>query len=208
VLCSKGQTVKRGSSAVILIIALMNQQAIANSQATLHVCIKHVAHKDDDFADDFAMGSIVVPAGAVFDAAGHAFGPASDPLDSSHMKDGGGWMGISNEESNRRDNLLLADNHADNHLNSGLVTLLEIALTKRHPCAAVPVAAVVSQKWGWTTAPIFGSSAIYFQLYGIIKAGELDTSFRDTRDPLDSAGAGGQINGILLGTTERTVPVR
>jgi hypothetical protein len=52
---------------------------------------------------------------------------------------------------------------------------------------------------------IFGSSERYYQLYGVMRNGELSTDFSDDKSPLDHAAARGGINALLQGTTNRTI---
>jgi hypothetical protein len=61
-----------------LVIALIVPTLNAGA-AQLSVCAEKVKGDRDDFVDEFSRGRILIPAGAVFDYAGHAFAEASDP---------------------------------------------------------------------------------------------------------------------------------
>lgn len=174
--------------------------------ATLTVCVKQLSTKDDDFIASFQHGPIRLPAGAVFDYAGHAFGPAFDPTDQRHQK-GIKWIGTSKEEAEKRGTALVSDLVADQRHKAGLITLVERTLTKAKPCAEIPVAAAVSVRWGWTVSPVFGTSDTYYQLFGVIRSGQIDTSFSNDRNSLDYSATRGALNGILSGTTEKNITV-
>lgn len=193
-------------AATIAIIAGAGGSAFAQN-AVLTICVKRVASVDEDFDASFSLGPIRVPAGAVFDYAGHAFGSPSDPIDSAHWKKDGSWSGVDASESSRRSKVLAQDLLADQKHKAGLVTLAEVTLTKGKPCTTAPVAAAQSDEWGWTVTPVFGARDVYFQLYGVIRGQDLNTAFDNERNPLDYSGARGSLNGMLSGTTARTIRV-
>ena len=177
----------------------------AYAAASLHVCVERIAGWEVDFTDAFEHGPIRLPAGTVFDFAEPAFGPASDPRDESHKLKDGGWSGISKEESDHRGKLLVGDLDADKRHKPGIITLSEVKLTKGQPCADVLVAAVDAPDWNWTVSPVFGASDTYFQTFGVVRGSSFLTNWDDESDPLSFAATRGEINGILRGTTERTI---
>jgi hypothetical protein len=175
----------------------------------LTACASKIAGDSNDFADEFSNGDIVIPAGTVFDYAGHAFGPASDPLDASHEITGGtGWQGVSKEEALRRSDLMGQDLRTEQKHSSAVITLQAARLTKAKFCAIVPAAAAESSEWGWTQTPVFGQPETYFQAYGVMNGGGLSTDFANDKDPFQHAAARGEINGILDGTTSRTIKIK
>ena len=197
-----GQPMMMGTVALTICLFL----AIPAYGAELNICVLQIQKGDEDFREAFRRGAIRVPAGTVFDFAGHAFGPVSDPRDMAHSADHG-WRGVSPEENDRRIKLTLEDVGADQRHKAGLVTLQGVALTSRAPCVSVSVAATSSASWGWTVAPVLGSSETYFQLFGVIRGRSFDTGFEHDDQPLDYVGVRGMLNGMLTGTTDRVVPI-
>jgi hypothetical protein len=179
----------------------------ARADAWLQICIKHVAHDDDDFIADFSNGPVILPAGTVFEWAGHAFGPASDPRDESHLDEKSNWRNVSKQETKRRHQLEVDDISTKESPRVSLITLEEVKLTKARPCAKSPAAAALNQKMAWESSPVFGTSEVYYQVFGVLESGELKTTFMDDHDPLDHAVGSGEINGILQGTTDRDIQV-
>lgn len=169
---------------------------------TLTICAEH-AHPGD-WQDEWARGPVIIPAGAVFDRAGHIFGTVQDPKDYAHDAGALGWK-VPPAENERRNKLLLEDARADQKHGSGVVTTRQVRLTKAKPCAEVPAAAVLSANWGWTVMPVFGDATRYYQLYGVIREGKLDTGFNDDESALDHLAARGQLNAVVNGTLTETV---
>jgi hypothetical protein len=133
----------RGLYLVAAFIVTLNAHA-----AQLSICAEKVKGDKDDSVDEFSRGRILIPAGAVFDYAGHAFGEASDPLDHSHDAKTSGWTGITPAEERRRESALVEDLKIDQKNTSALITLQEARLSASEPCAVVDAAAVVSGDWG------------------------------------------------------------
>ena len=181
----------------------------AQAAGMLQVCVRRDDTDHEEFSAMFAHGPVVLPAGVVFDFAGHTFGGAADPLDGMHMRNGLdlGWKGISKAEEDRRGQLMLDDSKRDQRHKSGLVTLVGMRLTKARPCATVPVAAVASEDWGWTVSPVFGDPATYFQAYGVIHGGVLNTDWTKELPSLGGPALNGALNGVLQGTTDRVVTI-
>ena len=67
------------------------------------------------------------------------------------------------------------------------------------------MAAVESDDWGWTVSPVYGSSDTYFQTYGVMRGAKFDTNWDGDADPLSFAAVRGEVNGVLQGTTTRTI---
>lgn len=170
--------------------------------AKLHTCMQ----KHDADNSDFIAKPIRVPAGVVFELVGPAFGDATDPEDAAHSDSVGKWVGLSKAEEERRDAIRTKYLH-DDQAKPELVTLTEVRLTTKQPCADVPVAAILSKSWRWIVAPVFGGSDSFFQVYGVVRGGEVDTGFENDRDSLDHAVSRGQIHGILSGTTDRVITI-
>ena len=164
----------------------------------IYVCAEHT--NPDDWEDEFIRGPVVVPAGTVFEYAGHLMsGDIQDRKDWAHS-DGIGWKGISKEEDARRTNLLAQDFAVDQKNTSAVATTAPITLTRLLPCALAPAEAVLSKQWGWTLAPIAGDATVYYQVYGIIRRGVLDTDFASDDVPVNHLVARGQLNGSVSGT--------
>lgn len=145
-------------------------------------------------------GPVVIPACAVFDQAGQVF-------DTAHSAGAKGWK-VPTAENERRTKLLLEDIAADQKHKSGVVTTREVRLTRAKPCAAAVAAAVLSPEWGWTVAPVFGDSTRYYQLYGVIREGKLETRFNNDESPLDHLASRGQLNAVVRGTVTEVVRLR
>lgn len=194
---------------VVAVILVCLMATAAEAAGSLQVCVRRDDPELEEFNATFARGPVVLPPGVVFDLAGHTFGGAADPLDGMHMGKGSdlGWKGITKVEEERRGRLMLDDSKRDQKHKSGLVTLSEIRLTKARPCATVAVAAVLSGDWGWTVSPVFGDTGIYYQTYGVIHGGVLNTDWTKEPPSLGEPALGGALNGILQGTTDRIVTI-
>jgi hypothetical protein len=170
----------------------------------LYVCVEH--SDPDDWNSEFANGPIVVTAGTVFDYAGHIMGGnLQDPKDSAHFDEHGGWKGVSAEENKRRSSLLSQDLSIDQKNTSAVGTTKKITLTKSAPCAFVEAQAVLSKNWGWTISPIQGDETLYYQAYGVIRRGALDTNFDDDTVPLNFVAARGELNASVRGIITKTL---
>ena len=196
--------------AIHIACVLVLAPGCAQAAAQLEICVRQDSLTDrDDFDAAFEHGPVMLPAGVVFDLAGHTFGGASDPLDGKHMRPGAGvgWTGISKEEGERRSKVMLEDTGRNQRRTSGLVTTSAVRLTKARPCALAPVAAVASAAWGWTVAPIFGDPNIYYQTYGVVHDGKLNTDWTKEPAGYGTPALGGALNGVLRGTTERVINI-
>lgn len=185
--------------AAAAILCLLSSPGFTGS---LYICAEHI--DPDDWQDEWARGPVVIPAGAVFDLAGHIFGSVQDPKDNAHSDGPSGWK-ISAAENERRSKLILEDSSADQRHKSGVATRQQATLTRTKPCAEVPATAVLSPSWGWTIAKINGNDGLYYQLYGVIRGGELNTSFDNDAKPLDHLAARGQINAVVRGTINEAI---
>jgi hypothetical protein len=189
---------------IIALAALTCSQAVAGR---LYICAEHGG--PEDWEDEFSRGPVAIPAGTVFDYAGHILGSLQDPKDSKHYNDtpSATWK-VSKEENDRRSKLIMEDLSTDQKHTSGVVTTKEVRLTKSKPCAETSAAVVLSDQWGWTVAPIFGDSSLYYGAYGVIRQGQLDTGFNDDENPLDHLAARGQLNACIRGTISQIIHLR
>jgi len=197
------------STLLLTIAVIITMPRVAAAAAQLEVCVRQDSATDhDDFDAAFEKGPVVLPAGVIFDWAGHTFGGAADSLDGKHMKPGlaAGWSGVSKEEADRRGQLMVEDNR-NKRLTTGLVTLATVKLIKAKPCGLVAVAAVRFPTWGWAVSPVFGDPGIYYQTYGIIHSGRLNTDWTKEPGSLGYAAGVGALNGVLRGTTDRVIDV-
>ena len=195
---------------LLALAAVPAAPAVVAAAAQLEECVRQDSATDrEEFDDAFEKGPIVLPAGVVFDWAGHVFGDVADPLDLKHMNPGPavGWRGVSKEEEDRRNRILVEDAGRNQRRTSGLVTLATLRLTKATPCGLVPVAAVRSPAWGWTVAPVFGDPGLYYRPYGVGRQGRLSTDWSKEPGSFGYAAGAGSLNGVLRGTTDRVVDV-
>lgn len=174
----------------------------AVSKDGLYICAEHA--DPDDWDSEFAKGPIIVPAGAVFDYAGHIIGgKLQDPRDSAHYELG--WKGISPEENERRSKLVSQDLTIDEKHKSGLVITTKVVLTKASPCTLAQAEVILSNNWGWTVTPIQGDDTLYYQMFGVIRRGALDTNFDDDSVPLNFVASRGELNASVRGTITNTL---
>lgn len=153
--------------------------------------------------------SVRVPAGTVFNYAGHAFGPADDPLDRAHANpDGDGWRGISPAEETRRRNLQMEDIGGDGTYHrpqAALMTTGAVTLSPSHPCARMGAEALLSVDWTWMMETIPARPDMYFQVYGTVRDGQLDPTFNNDSDPFQRIAARGGINAIVTQTVDQAL---
>jgi hypothetical protein len=188
-----------------LIAVVLVSLAAASAQATdgLYICAEH--SDQGDWEDEFGRGPVVVPAGTVFDFAGHLMGGnLQDPKDWRHV-DGAGWKGISKQEAKRRSDLLMQDMAINKKNTSAVATTQQVTLSSSAPCALATAEAVLSEQWGWTVTPITGDSALFYQAYGIIRRGALDTNFDADDVAVSHLAARGQLNASVRGTLRKTM---
>jgi hypothetical protein len=196
-----------GVMAASLIESINDVTRAATPSPGMRVCVRYIAGDPTGLDGAFAEGPINIPNGTVFDYAGHAFGPASDPIDEAHETANlqKGWTDVTAAENKRREKLQLADTDLKNKQSVAVVTTAAATLTKRTPCGVVPIALIVSNTWGWDQRILFGNSNIYFQAYGVIRGEHLETDMPDQNDPFEEAVAGGILNGIVIGTVQRVI---
>jgi len=109
----------------------------------LYICAEHTA--PDDWQDEFSRGSVVVPAGTIFDYAGHIRGkniqdPKGDATDPKKP---------SQQEKQRRSDLLMQDSAIDRKNTNAVATTQQVTLTRSARPALWPNAeAVLSKQWG------------------------------------------------------------
>ena len=189
---------------LIAILLLANATAAARAADGIYICAEHTDH--DDWEDEFSRGPVVVPSGTVFDYAGHLMGGnLQDAKDWAHSGDAGKWKGISKQEEQRRSDLLAQDVAIDQKNTSAVVTTKPVTLTRSVPCALTTGEAVLSKQWGWTVSPPTGDGTLYYQTYGVIRRGALDTNFDADNIPLNHLAARGQLNASVRGTLTKTM---
>jgi len=144
----------------------------------------------------FQKAQCWVPAGTVFEYAGHLIGSLMDPKDSALFE----GRGITPEEKKRRTSLIAEDMSIDRKHSSAAVTTNPITLMKNAPCALAPARPVLSNEWGWVLPSIVGDSDIYYQAGAVIKRGALDTSLDDDSAPIEFLSSRGELNASVRGT--------
>jgi hypothetical protein len=171
---------------------------------SLYICAAHV--DPDDWQDEWSRGPVTIPAGLVFDYAGHIFNGLQDVMDMRHRisEPDHNWD-VAKVEEERRNRLLRQDIAARQKNTSGVVTTHEVTLTKEKPCAETSAAVVLASKWNWTVAPLFGDSSLYYQAYGVVRQGRLETAFDDDESPMDHLAVRGQINASIRGALTRVI---
>ena len=162
------------------------------------------------FNEAFSNGSITVPTGTVFKWAGHTYGGAADPLDETHSLryPAVGWRGISKAEGGRRMEQMLDDGERQKRPTSAVITTREALLTKGRSCTVVPVATAASADLRWESGSLTGEPGIYYQAYGVVQGGTLNTNWSAQPPSLRIAGVDGALNGVLKGKTDTVVDVR
>lgn len=159
-----------------------------------------------------AHGPIHVPAGTALNYAGHAFGPASDPLDRAHAApDGDGWRNITPAEETRRRDLQMEDIGGDSRYHrpqAALMTTAAVTLSPTRPCAQVGATALLSDDWTWTMDTIPARSDMYFQAYGTVRGDQLDPTFNNDADPFQWTAAHGALNAIVTQTVDQSLTLR
>lgn len=155
---------------------------------TVEVCVEKYHGNEHDYAALFSEGPIIVPAGTVFNYAGHAFGPPSDPLDREHMHRADG-KGDADQPGN------------------AIATSATVTLSAQKNCATTPGKVVISNDFGWKNGTISDAGRLYYQAYGNIIGGRLDTSFGGGSQ-FDYAAQSGQLNAVVHGTLNGTTMIR
>lgn len=178
----------------------------------IELCLEqHTA--DNSFVHDTpARGSVPVPAGTALNYAGHAFGPASDPLDRAHAApDGDGWHDITPAEEARRRQLQMEDIGGDGDYHrpqAALMTTTAVTLSHAHPCARIGAIALLSDDWTWTMDTIPARADMYFQVYGTVTNDQLDPTFNNDADPFQWTAAHGGLNAIVTRTIDQSLTLR
>jgi len=186
------------TSVRLIILTFLFSAAFSDAFAKdgLYICAEH--SDPTDWEAEFAKGPVIVPAGTVFDYAGHIVGGnLQDPLDSAHF-DERGWKGLSLDEKDRRSKLMAQDSPTSKNTGA-LATLNQVTLTKSMPCATAQAEVVLSKNWGWTISPIQSDATLYYQAYGVMRRGALDTDFSDDSISLNFLGARGELNASVRG---------
>ncbi len=178
----------------------------------IELCLDQHMANDSFVQNTPTHGSIHVPAGTALNYAGHAFGPAADPLDRAHAApDGDGWHGISPAEETRRRQLQMEDIGGDGDYHrpqAALMTSTAVTLSQTHPCARTGAVALLSDDWTWTMDTIPARPDMYFQVYGTVTNDQLDPTFNNDADPFQRTAAHGGLNAIVTQTIDQSVTLR
>ncbi|HUN01031.1 MAG TPA: hypothetical protein PLI96_11190 [Halothiobacillus sp.] len=190
---------------ILLAAIFLNFSALCSAQAqsgSLFVCVDHV--DPDDWKGAWQNGPINVPAGAVFEYAGHILsGNLQNPKDLMNLgKDG--WTDVSKAESDRRAALLTEDSQLELQDASAAVTTSEITLTMQHPCGLAPAASLIDPADGWSIFPIFGNSGLYFEIAGVIIGGKLNNNYSDGT-PFDFVAQVSELHASVRGTLTQKI---
>ncbi|WP_308721159.1 hypothetical protein [Komagataeibacter xylinus] len=190
-----------------LCLALAAHPAWAGGQ--IELCLARHPVENSFVQNAAAHGPIHVPAGTALSYAGHAFGPASDPLDRAHAApDGDGWRNIPPAEETRRRNLQMEDIGGDSHYHrpqAALMTTAAVTLSPTRPCAQVGATALLSDDWTWTMDTIPARPDMYFQAYGTVRGDQLDPTFNNDADPFQWTAAHGALNAIVTQTVDQSL---
>lgn len=171
----------------------------------LYICAEHA--DAGDWEAEFAKGSVLIPAGTVFDLAGHILGGSlMDPRDSAHF-DVKGYKGVTADENERRSGLIAGDLSIDRKHSSAAATTKPVTLSQNAPCALAPAQSVLSKEWGWILPSIVGELDIYYQPSGVIRRGALDTDFSDDAVPLNFLASRGELNASVRGTLSNALDI-
>lgn len=178
----------------------------------IQICLEQHTLDNSFIQDTPARGPVLVPAGTALNYAGHAFGPASDPLDRAHAPpDGDGWRDISAAEETRRRQLQMEDIGGDTSYHrpqAALMTTHAVTLSHAHPCAMVGATALLSDDWTWTMDTIPARPDMYFQAYGTVHDDQLDPTFNNDADPFQWTAAHGALNAIVTQTIDQALTLR
>ncbi|MBV1831877.1 hypothetical protein HNW77_15120 [Komagataeibacter sp. AV436] len=193
-----------------LCLALGTHPARAAGQ--IELCLARHPVENSFVQNAAAHGPIHVPAGTALNYAGHAFGPASDPLDRAHAApDGDGWRDIPPAEEARRRDLQMEDIGGDSRYHrpqAALMTTAAVTLSPAHPCAQVGATALLSDDWTWTMDTIPARPDMYFQAYGTVRGNQLDPTFNNDADPFQWTAAHGALNAIVTQTVDQSLTLR
>ena len=178
----------------------------------IELCLQQHAVENAFVQDAPARGPVHVPAGTALSYAGHAFGPASDPLDRAHAApDGDGWRNIPPAEETRRRQLQMEDIGGDGDYHrpqAALMTTTAVTLSHAHPCARIGATALLSDDWTWTMDTIPARPDMYFQVYGTVTNDQLDPTFNNDADPFQWTAAHGGLNAIVTQTIDQSLTLR
>ncbi|POF63729.1 hypothetical protein [Novacetimonas maltaceti] len=175
----------------------------------IRICFDRRVAESDPAPNMPRFDSITVPSGTVFNYAGHAFGPADDPLDRAHAAPfGDGWRGLPPGEEQRRRALQMEDIGGDSGYHRPQAAVMISAtttLTRARPCANVAAQAVLSEDWTWTADHIPADPHVYYQAYGVVHGSRFDPTFDTDPDAFQWVAAHGGLNGIVISDIEQSV---
>lgn len=174
---------------------------------SIEVCIEKYPGNERDYSALFSAGPIAIPSGTVFNRSGHAFGPPSDPSGHEHMDPGAikAPTDLTNSEQKRRAKIMTADM---NEQSKDAIAISKTVILSAHKnCATTSGNVVISDNFRWKNRAIPEADNLYYQAYGIIISGRLDTSFNGASQ-FDFAAQSGQLNAIVHGTLNSTVTIK
>ncbi len=147
-----------------------------SNAGTIKVCIDHI--DAGDWKDAWALGPITVPAGAVFEYAGHILGGnLQDPKDLAHETFPSGWSDATPAQASRREDEIEEDATIPPSQIGAAITLVPLVLTENHPCGLANAAVLFDPQDGWVVYPLFANLELYYEIAGVIKFGALHPGF-------------------------------
>lgn len=194
---------KRIGMGMLLVLAM----ASAAQAGTIEVCIEKYPGNERDYAALFSDGPVTVPAGTVFNYIGHTFGPPSDPQDRAHMGNdiGKSWPSLPLAERDRRNKIMASD--LDTQSKDAIAISRSVILTAQQNCATATGTTVMSNDFGWKNRTITDDGRFYYQAYGTISAGRMNTAF-DGGTQFDFAAQSGQLNAVVHGSLNKSLLVK
>lgn len=168
----------------------------AEAAAALHVCAG--GHAGFSIGPDpLATGAVTVPKGAVFRFAGVRLALSETGEHDGHGIASDRYAARRGERRQRFESGLRDD--------PALVTRRAATLQRSRRCADLPVAALVSPRFGWSTAPVKGDGTVRFKPYGTVRDGHLDLDYAGAGEGFRRAAIRGAITATFRGETDRTV---
>jgi len=181
--------------------------AIGQARAgEIRACVEHV--DPIDWAASFECGAVRIPAYTVFTYGGHTFAGLQDPQDYGHWNAATGtWSEASSEEKARRQALISRDAKFGPHDQVALITLQDIRLTQRHPCAKAAAQAAISDAFNWRQTEIPASPQIFYQVYGVVGSNGVNDDLGGDKNSFLFAAARGEISAEVTSTIDRSYRV-
>jgi hypothetical protein len=136
----------------------------------------------DDSVGVFLAGSVIVPNHAVFEYSGRLLENMHDPVEPTRSQPApSSYHALAAEPES----------------GAALITQSEARLTRTEPCAIVPASAALSASRGWDRPTLPADPRVYFQIFGVLRAHDVDDRF--TRgSPFDDAANRGEISATVV----------